>query len=61
MSKKGVSSKTPHRWMTPKRLPWLTFCWRCGLMHLKNQLTAKAIHAGCYAEEDVVMDMEPQK
>jgi len=30
-------------------------------MHLKNQLTAKAINAGCYTEDDVVMDMEPQK
>lgn len=58
MSKKGVSEKTPHRWFTPKENKWLTFCWRCGLMSLKNALTAKAIKAGCFKEEDVVMDMD---
>lgn len=58
MSKKGVSDKVPHRWMTPKRLPWLTFCWRCGLVHLKTTPTFKAVKAGCFKEEDTVMDME---
>jgi hypothetical protein len=30
-------------------------------MHLKTESTAKAVKAGCYLEEDTVMDMEPQK
>jgi hypothetical protein len=30
-------------------------------MHLKTESTAKAVKAGCYLEEDTVMDMEPNK
>ena len=55
--KRGVSEKTPHRWYTPRGKPWLTYCWRCGLMALKNAATAKAIRAGCFREEDVVLDV----
>lgn len=58
--KKGLSAKVGHRWFTPKRLPWLTFCWRCGLVALKNAATTKAIKAGCYTEENVVEDMDTQ-
>jgi hypothetical protein len=55
--KRGVSERVPHRWFTPKRQPWLRFCWRCGLLHLKNPATEKAIKHGCFAEDTVVEDV----
>lgn len=61
MSKKNTDAKVGHRWWTPKRQGWLTFCWRCGLMSLKNEATQKAVSAGCFKEEHVVEDIEKSK
>lgn len=62
--KRGADTKTGHRWYTPKIKgrgmasgSWLTYCWRCGLVALKNEATQKAIKAGCYREDDVVLDV----
>jgi len=48
----GVNSKVGHRWWTPKRQGWLTFCWRCGLVRLKNELSARAVAAGCFEDDE---------
>lgn len=50
--KKGVSNKVGHRWFRPKRAPWLQYCWRCGLVALKNPATEKAIREGCFKDEE---------
>jgi hypothetical protein len=55
--KSGVNSKIYHRWQTLSSCKWLTFCWRCGLIALKNLATQKAINAGCFKEEDTVIDV----
>lgn len=60
--KKGVDAKTPHRWHTPNLKgtaggKWLTYCWRCGLMALKNEATYKAVKAGCFRDEEVLLDV----
>lgn len=55
--KKGVSDKTPHRWHRPKVAPWLQYCWRCGLVALKNERTEKAIKAGCFTQDEAVLDI----
>lgn len=60
--KRGVSDKTPHRWFTPNLRSrtvgnFLTYCWRCGLVALKNDATARAVRAGCFKEQDVVLDV----
>lgn len=36
----------PHHWITYKRLPW-PVCAHCGLVRLKNDLTAFAVKHGC--------------
>lgn len=54
--KRGVKERQGHHWITPKRLGWLTFCWRCGLVALRNSLTQKAIKAGCF-DAETEMDM----
>jgi hypothetical protein len=60
--KKGVDARTPHRWYTPNIKGSVsgaafTHCWRCGLMALKNEATAKAVRAGCFRDEQVLLDV----
>lgn len=55
--KKGVSDRVPHRWRRPRYATWLEYCWRCGLVALKNAVTRKAIDAGCFKEEEAVLDI----
>lgn len=49
MSNKPKKPHTPVK--MPARLPWL-WCPRCGLVYLRNDVTAKAIKAGCPDEGD---------
>lgn len=37
----------PHTFGTPKKLPWLTYCQRCGHVVLKNEVSAQATKLGC--------------
>jgi len=55
--KRGVSEKVGHRWHTPKGKPWCTYCWRCGLMALKNEATYRAVKAGCFKDEEPILDV----
>lgn len=55
--KRGTSAKVPHRWRTPSYARWLTYCPRCGLVALKNAATEKAVKAGCFKEEEAVLDV----
>lgn len=59
--KRGISEKVPHRWHTPNLRStagnFLTYCWRCGLVALKNEITARAVRAGCFTNEEVVRDV----
>jgi hypothetical protein len=47
----------PHHWFTPSVKgscgKWLTYCARCGLVALKNEVTQRAIKAGCWDGKDV--------
>ncbi len=36
-----------HRWLNPKGIPWLTYCFNCGLIWAKNKITQKSIKQGC--------------
>lgn len=38
--------KAPHSWIKLKGLAW-PVCKCCGLIWLKNDLTAQAVRAGC--------------
>ena len=40
----------PHKWYKTKSSPYL-ICSRCGLVRLRNELTAKAIEYGCDHDE----------
>jgi hypothetical protein len=42
-----MKQKRGHSWFKYKKIPWLTFCRRCGLVFLKNAATEKAIKNGC--------------
>lgn len=55
--RRGVSSKVGHRWRRPSYATWLEYCQRCGLVALKNEATYRAIKAGCFLEDEVVMDL----
>lgn len=36
-----------HSFITPKHIPWLTYCRRCGLGLLKNDVSQKCKALGC--------------
>jgi hypothetical protein len=50
LAEKGMRSAGPHTPRNYKRLAW-PVCSRCGLVYLKNEVTAKAARAVCVTEE----------
>lgn len=46
---KGTIKRGPHQ-MTKRVLHW-TYCARCGLVALKNDVTRRALKAQCVTEE----------
>lgn len=37
----------PHSPFTPRRMAWLTYCRKCGLVYLRNDPTRAALRAPC--------------
>lgn len=44
-------SQRGHNPIRRKFLPW-PYCWKCGLLYLKNAVTRKAIAAPCPGDDD---------
>ena len=48
-------TKSSHVFHSPKNLPWLHYCKKCGLVRLKNKISQKATSAGCLHYYDKVV------
>ena len=42
---------TGHSWYSPKRMAWLTYCYKCGHVALKNDISQLISRIGCDYEE----------
>lgn len=48
LARREIRIRIGHRWHTPARIKWLTYCKGCGLVFARNTATQKAINQGCF-------------
>lgn len=48
-------TKSNHVMHSPKGLPWLHYCKKCGLVLLKNKVFRKAYETGCCHYQDRIV------